>query len=87
MEEIELGKVFANPDVRRDGYILRKLILRNKRAIGCWSYGRYGTDDGLLWLRNYTGYNSPDFCLELQSEEIALEMVLKILEEWDKRPT
>ena len=46
MEEIELGKVFANPDVRRDGYILRKLILRNKRAIGCWSYGRYGTMTG-----------------------------------------
>ena len=90
MEEIELGEVFANPDVRRDGYLLRKLIWRNKRPIGWWSYGRYGTDNGLLWLQNYAGYYSPDFCLELQSEEIALQRVRRILEEWDKndkRPT
>ncbi|MEG4084666.1 hypothetical protein [Microcoleus sp. POL10_C6] len=90
MEEIELGKVFANPDVKRDGYLLKKLILRNKCAIGWWSYGRCGSTNGLLWLQNYAGYYSPDFCLEFQSEEIALERTRKILEEWDKndkRPT
>lgn len=89
-EEIELGKAFSNPDAKRDGYILGKLILRNKRAISCWSYGRYESNNGLLWLQNYAGYYSPDFCLEFQSEEIALERTRIIFEEWDKnekRPT
>lgn len=82
--ELILGNFFSIP-LDENGCMRRKLIYRNKRAVGHISSGNYH-DKHYLWLQNYAGYYSPIFVLTFDTEEAAMNRAAQILEDWDTNP-
>ena len=82
--DLQFSESFPIDPESNNGYLRRKLLLRDGRPIGTWS--TIGSQEGALWLQNYAGYYSPRFVLSLICEEVALKRAREILTEWDSNP-